>query len=81
MLTTAITVNLSLVTVHENDTMKKLAACAALVAVPTMIAGIYGMNFDVMPELRWQFGYPATLGVMAVVDLYVFYRFRKAGWL
>jgi magnesium transporter len=81
MLTTAITVNLSLVTVHENDTMKKLAACAALVAVPTLIAGIYGMNFDVMPELRWQYGYPATLGVMAAVDLYVFYRFRRAGWL
>lgn len=81
MLTTAITVNLSLLTVHENDTMKKLAACAALVAVPTLIAGIYGMNFDVMPELRWHFGYPATLGVMAGVDLYIFYRFRRAGWL
>jgi magnesium transporter len=81
MLSTAITVNLSLLTIHENDTMKKLAACAALVAVPTLIAGIYGMNFDVMPELRWQFGYPTTLGVMAAVDLYVAYRFRKAGWL
>ncbi|MGZ8230961.1 MAG: magnesium/cobalt transporter CorA [Burkholderiales bacterium] len=81
MLTTAMTVNLSLVTVHESETMKRLAACAALVAVPTMIAGIYGMNFDFMPELRWRFGYAATLAVMAAVDIYVFYRFRKAGWL
>jgi magnesium transporter len=81
MLTTAITVNLSLITVNESETMKRLAAYAALVAVPTMIAGIYGMNFDVMPELRWHFGYPATLAVMALFDGYLFYRFRKAGWL
>ncbi|MEN3353002.1 MAG: magnesium transporter [Betaproteobacteria bacterium] len=81
MLTTAIQVNLSLITVHESETMKRLAAYAALVAVPTMVAGIYGMNFDVMPELRWQFGYPATLAVMALFDGYLFYRFRKAGWL
>ena len=81
MLTTAITVNLSLITVNESETMKRLAAYAALVAVPTMIAGIYGMNFDVMPELRWHFGYPLTLLVMAVFDGYLFYRFRRAGWL
>jgi magnesium transporter len=46
-----------------------------------MIAGIYGMNFEVMPELRWRFGYPVTLAVMVVADTYLFYRFRKAGWL
>ena len=81
MLTTAITVNLSLINVNESETMKRLAAYAALVAVPTMVAGIYGMNFEVMPELRWQFGYPVTLAVMMVFDGYLFYRFRKAGWL
>ena len=81
MLTTAITVNLSLVTVHESETVKRLASYAALLAVPTMIAGIYGMNFDFMPELRWRFGYPLTLSIMAVVDAYLFYRFRKAGWI
>lgn len=81
MLTTAISVNLSLITVHESETMKQLAAYAALVAIPTMVAGIYGMNFDVMPELRWRFGYPATIGVMAVADAYLLYRFRKAGWI
>ena len=81
MVTTALSVNLSLITVSENETTKRLAACAALVAVPTLIAGIYGMNFDNMPELRWIWGYPFALGSMAVIDAYLFYRFRKAGWL
>jgi magnesium transporter len=81
MLTTAISVNLSLITVHENETMKRLASYAALVAIPTMIAGIYGMNFDFMPELKWRFGYPVTLGVMVVADIYLLYRFKKAGWI
>ena len=54
---TAISVNLSMITLQENETMKRLAAYAALIAVPTMIAGVYGMNFDYMPELRWRYGY------------------------
>ena len=81
MVTTAINVNLSLATVSENETTKRLAAYAALVAVPTMIAGIYGMNFEQMPELRWAFGYPVAVGAMAAIDGYLFYRFRKSGWL
>ena len=81
MLTTAISVNLSLTTVAESETMKRLASYAALIAVPTMIAGIYGMNFEFMPELRWRFGYPLTVAVMAVADVYLFYRFRKARWI
>jgi magnesium transporter len=81
MVTTALSVNLSLITVAENETTKRLAACAALVAVPTMVAGIYGMNFEQMPELKWAFGYPLALGIMAVIDIYLFYRFRRAGWL
>lgn len=81
MLTTAMSVNLALVTVHDSETVKRLAAYAALVAVPTMIAGIYGMNFDVMPELRWSFGYPLAMAVMFGVDAYLFRRFRKAGWI
>jgi len=81
MVTTAINVNLSLATVSENETTKRLAAYAALVAVPTMIAGIYGMNFEQMPELRWAFGYPVAVGAMAAIDGYLFYRFRRAGWL
>jgi magnesium transporter len=60
---------------------KKLAAYAALVAVPTMIAGIYGMNFQHMPELHWAFGYPAAIGLMVVIDLIVWRRLRRIGWL
>jgi magnesium transporter len=81
MLTTAISVNLSLVSMNESETVKRLASYGALVAVPTMIAGIYGMNFEFMPELHWRFGYPLSLSVMAVVDAYLFYRFRKVGWI
>jgi magnesium transporter len=81
MITTAISVNLSLITIQENEVVKRLAAYAALVAVPTMIVGVYGMNFDYMPELRSPWGYPVTLAVMAAIDAYLFYRFRKAGWL
>jgi magnesium transporter len=81
MLTTAMSVNLSLITVHEGETVKRLASYAALVAVPTMIAGIYGMNFEWMPELDWKFGYPTALAAMVVADAYLFARFRRAGWL
>jgi len=79
--TTAIQVNLAMITIGESEVTKRLAAYAALVAVPTMIAGIYGMNFEHMPELDWAFGYPLSIAVMAAIDGYLFYRFRKAGWL
>jgi magnesium transporter len=80
-ISTAISVNLSMITLQESETMKRLAAYAALVAIPTMIAGIYGMNFDFMPELEWRYGYAAVLGVMVALDAYVFFRLRKAKWL
>ncbi|HWI37587.1 MAG TPA: magnesium/cobalt transporter CorA [Burkholderiales bacterium] len=79
--TTAIQVNLAMITIGESEVTKRLAAYAALVAVPTMIAGIYGMNFEHMPELKWTFGYPVTIGLMAVIDVWLWWRFRKAGWL
>ena len=81
MATTAMSVNLSLVTIQENETTKRLAAYAALVAVPTMIAGVYGMNFEHMPELKWVWGYPVSLALMVGIDGYLFYRLRKAKWL
>ena len=81
MVTTAMNVNVSLISLQENEVTKRLAAYAALVAVPTLIAGIYGMNFKFMPELQWGFGYPLALGAMAIIDGYFWYRFRKAGWL
>jgi magnesium transporter len=60
---------------------KRLGSFAALFAVPTMIAGIYGMNFQEIPELHWQFGYPACIAVMVMIDALLFRRFRKAGWM
>jgi magnesium transporter len=81
MATTAMSVHLSLTTMQENETTKRLAAYGALVAVPTMIAGVYGMNFEYIPELKWHLGYPVALALMAVIDVYLFYRFRRAGWL
>jgi magnesium transporter len=81
MVATAISVNLSLITIQENEVTKRLAAYAALVAVPTMIAGVYGMNFAHMPELGWVYGYPLALASMVVIDLYLVYRFRKAKWM
>ena len=81
MVTTAISVSLSLITLQENETTKRLAAYGALVAVPTMIAGVYGMNFQYMPELQWVHGYPVTLAIMGLLDAYLFSRFRRAKWL
>ncbi len=66
---------------RQNDVTRKLAAWAAILAVPTAIAGIYGMNFEVMPELHWRFGYPAALSVIAVVCGGLFVRFKRIGWL
>ena len=81
MVSTAISINLSLITLQENEVTKRLAAYAALVAVPTMVAGVYGMNFANMPELRWAYGYPSAIGVMLLIDLYLVYRFKKAKWM
>jgi magnesium transporter len=81
MAATVMSVNLSLITIQENEVTKRLAAYAALVAVPTMIAGVYGMNFQHMPELGWRWGYPAAVASMVVIDLYLVYRFRRVGWL
>ena len=78
---TAIQVALAMVNMGHGEVTKRLAAYAALVAVPTMIAGVYGMNFEHMPELRWSLGYPVSIAAMAAIDAFLFFRFRKAGWL
>jgi magnesium transporter len=78
---TAIQVNLGMIAIGENEVTKRLAAYAALVAVPTMVAGVYGMNFEHMPELKWAYGYPFAIGLMVGIDAWLFQRFRKAGWL
>jgi magnesium transporter len=81
MITTALSVNLSQLTIQESEVTKRLAAYGALVAVPTMVAGIYGMNFAYMPELTWRYGYPAAIALMVGIDAYLAYRFRKVKWL
>ena len=78
---TAIQVALAMVNMGHGEITKSLAAYAALVAVPTMIAGVYGMNFEHMPELHWRFGYPLSIAAMVGIDVFLFFRFRKAGWI
>src|SRR5579862_1329716 len=78
---TALQVNLAMITISETEVTKRLAAWGALLAVPTYIASVYGMNFENMPELKWQYGYLAALALMLGLDLYLWYRFRKSGWL
>jgi magnesium transporter len=81
MLATAIQVNLGMISLNETEVTKKLAGWAAIIAVPTMIAGVYGMNFKNMPELEWQWGYPASILVMVLLDIWLYVRFRQAKWL
>jgi magnesium transporter len=81
MQATAIQVNLGMISLSESEVTKKLAAWAAIIAVPTMLAGIYGMNFQVMPELKWALGYPIVLATMVAIDAYLYYHFRKLKWL
>lgn len=78
---TAIQVNLSMVTIDESEVNKRLAAWAAIFAVATAFFGIWGMNFEVMPELKWRYGYPAAIVVVAAVCGYLYRRFRRSGWL
>jgi magnesium transporter len=81
MLTTAIQVNLALIGISDNEVTKRLAAYGALITVPTLIAGIYGMNFKHMPELDWSVGYPLAIFCMVAIDAVLFVRFRRAGWI
>jgi len=78
---TALESNLALISVSQNDDTKRLAAWAAIIAVPTMIAGLYGMNFKYMPETEWVFGYPVTIVVMLATCVALYRWFRKSGWL
>jgi len=81
LLTTALEAHLSLMSVAQNEHMKRITAWAAMIAVPTMIAGIYGMNFAHMPELQWEYGYYLSLATMAVASVALFFGFRRSGWL
>jgi magnesium transporter len=81
MLTAVLQANLAQVTVRQNDDVRKISAIVAILAVPTMLAGIYGMNFEHMPELDWTLGYPFVLVLMAVICVGLFRYFKRSGWL
>ncbi|MEV0601508.1 magnesium/cobalt transporter CorA [Streptomyces sp. NPDC050315] len=81
LLSDILSAHLAQMGVRQNDDMRKISAWAALAAVPTMIAGIYGMNFEHMPELKWTFGYPACLLVMAAIEVSLYRLFKRREWL
>ena len=81
LLSTAFDAQLARITVQQNDDMRKISAGAALVVVPTLIAGIYGMNFKHMPELSWTFGYPLAVLLMVAISGGLWILFKKSGWL
>jgi magnesium transporter len=81
LLTSVLQANLTQVGVRQNEDMRKISAWVAIAVVPTAIAGIYGMNFEHMPELDWSFGYPAALLLMLAICSTLFWRFKRAGWL
>jgi magnesium transporter len=81
LLSSALSANLTQIAVRQGEDMRRITAWVAIAAVPTAVAAVYGMNFDHMPELRWEFGYPLVMGVIAMICLYLYWRFRRAGWL
>ncbi|MDQ0142942.1 magnesium and cobalt transport protein CorA [Cupriavidus necator] len=81
MLTTAVQVNLALVTVGQNEVVKRLAGWGAILAIPTVMFSLYGMNFDFMPELKFHYAYPAVIGVTAVACGALWRRLHRAGWI
>ena len=81
LLTNILAANLTSVSVRQNEDMRKISAWVAIAAVPTMLAGIYGMNFEHMPELGWQWGYPLALAMMFGVCFTLYRKFKSAGWL
>ncbi|NYH55311.1 MULTISPECIES: magnesium/cobalt transporter CorA [Nocardiopsis] len=81
LLTSALTAHLALLGKQQNEDVRKISSWAAVIAIPTMIAGFYGMNFDHMPELHWLFGYPIVMGVMVGASALAYHRLRRNGWL
>ena len=81
MVTAAMQVHLSLASVGQNDVVKRLAGWGAILAIPTMVFSLYGMNFRHMPELAWSFGYPVVLAGVAVSCLWLYRRLQRVGWL
>jgi magnesium transporter len=81
LLSSALQANLTQATVRQNEDMRRISAWVAILAVPTGVAAIYGMNFTDMPELQWRFGYPAVLILIVCISGFLYWRFRRSGWL
>jgi magnesium transporter len=81
LLTSALNANMAQLSLHQNEDMRKISAWVAIAAVPTMVAGLYGMNFDHMPELHWAYSYPVLLGAVALACALLYRNFRRSGWL
>jgi magnesium transporter len=81
LLNTALEANFSLISISQSDVAKKFAGWAAILAVPTMVAGFYGMNFKFMPELEWHYGYPIVVFFTISLCILIFVMFRRSGWL
>jgi magnesium transporter len=81
LLSNILGVNLTMVSVQQNNQVQKVSAWAAILVVPTIITGIYGMNFKHMPEIHWFLGYPLTLLLMVVVSALIYLGFRRSGWI
>jgi len=81
LLDSALEANLTQVSMRQNEDMRKISAWVAIAAAPTMVAGIYGMNFEHMPELEWTLGYPTVLAITLAICLFLYWRFKRAGWL
>ncbi len=81
LLSSALSAHLARISVQQNDDMRRISAWVAIIALPTMIAGIYGMNFAYMPELTWRYGYPVVVAGMVIACTVLFRLFKRAGWL
>jgi magnesium transporter len=81
LLAAAMDSNLSMISISQSEVSKRFAGWAAIIGIPTMVAGIYGMNFKTIPELEWRYGYPFVLAVTAGLCTLLFLRFKKSGWL
>ena len=80
-LTSVLSANMTQVSLRQNEDMRKISAYVAIAAIPTLLAGIWGMNFEHMPEIRAVWGYPLALGLMIGIGVFLYWRFKKSGWL
>ena len=81
LLTGVLQANIAQLTLRDNRDLRKISAWVAIIAVPTMVFGLYGMNFEHMPELEWEYGYPAVVAVVLAICSVLYWRFKKSGWL